>query len=103
MEQMPRDEFVAWMAYYDIEPWGCDVEDQRTQVIASLIFQANSKPGTKTPRFFERDIQPKPKSVTKRVSSKVLDDKFRNLFAGRIVKAESAELPPPPESSPLDK
>jgi hypothetical protein len=37
MERCDPDEFVEWIAFYQLEPWGSVVEDQRTGIIASCV------------------------------------------------------------------
>ena len=51
---MPLSELTTWYAFYQLEPWGCDVEDQRSAYMLSLFYQANAKPGSQVPVFYKR-------------------------------------------------
>lgn len=51
---MPMQEMIIWAAFYQLEPWGCPVEDQRSAHMLNLFYQANSKPGTPVPTFYNR-------------------------------------------------
>jgi hypothetical protein len=34
---MDSAELTEWLAFYDLEPWGCGVEDARTALVACLL------------------------------------------------------------------
>lgn len=54
--EMSPDELVEWAAYYDFEPWGAPVEDQRWQTLCDLTVRMNSEKPPKTMlQFFDRD------------------------------------------------
>lgn len=52
---MSPKEFFGWMAFYELEPFGCFVEDQRHEAHLQLHYAINSKPGADIPRFLDRD------------------------------------------------
>lgn len=54
INSMPSSEFIQWRAFYQLEPFGCPVEDQRVNAQLQLAFQANSERGIRVPNFFDR-------------------------------------------------
>ncbi|MEV5030989.1 hypothetical protein MRBLMC3_000143 [Sphingobium sp. LMC3-1-1.1] len=75
---MPVSEFATWCAFYQLEPWGCHVEDQRSAYMLSLFYQANSKPGTPLPTFYQR--WPEEEKVEKQPEGN-LHTKIKGFFA----------------------
>ena len=62
------------MAFYSLEPWCSEVDDERTAVIASLIYNANRDPKARAlaPRdFFVRDPQEAKQRDSKRLSEEI--------------------------------
>ncbi|WP_157102654.1 phage tail assembly protein T [Sphingobium sp. TCM1] len=51
---MPLSEFTTWFAFYELEPWGCPVEDQRAETQLNVMVRLGAQPGTKVPTFFDR-------------------------------------------------
>ncbi|MBB5715847.1 phage tail assembly protein T [Sphingomonas aerophila] len=91
LETMPRDEFVRWIAYYQLEPWGCEAEDHRTELGLQVLCSINGVASSKIPRFIDRDPEDNYKPDP---TPEELDEKVRDFFIGRTAKAE-AETPPP--------
>lgn len=94
---MTAEELDGWYAFYQLEPWGCLVEDHRTELGLNLLFNINAKKGSKAPRFIERDPQrlekPDPTPAE-------LEENIRDFFMGRtIIKAPVEEQPAPPKKS----
>lgn len=92
---MTAEELDGWYAYYQLEPWGCLVEDHRASASLDLLFAVNSKKGQKPPRWFERDPQrlekPDPTPAE-------LDENIRDFFMGRtIVKQVADDETTPPK------
>ena len=44
---MTMDEFAGWRAFFALHPWGEEVEDFRTGILASTIANANRGQGTR--------------------------------------------------------
>lgn len=47
-------ELTEWMAFFELEPWGCDVEDERFGVVAATVANVN-RDAKKQPRPYTRD------------------------------------------------
>ncbi|HQF63792.1 MAG TPA: hypothetical protein PLT26_14935 [Anaerolineaceae bacterium] len=41
LSRISSRELAEWAVFYGLEPWGCDVDDQRTGIVASTIANAN--------------------------------------------------------------
>lgn len=84
---MPMSELTTWYAFYQLEPWGCDVEDQRSSYALSLFYQANAKPGTPVPTFYDRwkikeEAKPEPEAN--------LHTKIKGFFAAYTQRQNKA-------------
>lgn len=84
LEHIDRDELTGWMAFYQLEPWGCLVEDHRTELGLNLLYGINSKQGTKIPRFIDRDPQG---SKSAEPTPEELEQNIMDFFAGRTIQA----------------
>ena len=42
--EMDVDEFIYWQTFYHLEPWGFDIENWRSGMIASTVANANRPP-----------------------------------------------------------
>ena len=52
---MPLPEFTTWAAYYELEPWGCPVEDERSRNQLTLFYSAyRASSDTPIPTFYDR-------------------------------------------------
>lgn len=86
LEGMPHDELVGWQAFYQLEPWGCHPADQRAEYQLQLLYSVHTKKDAAIPRFIERDAQA---AIAPDPTSEELDEKIRDFFIGRTIKAES--------------
>lgn len=90
LENISNDELNAWMAFYQLEPWGCPPEDQRAELGLNLLYAINAPKNATIPRFIDRDpdsyVKPDP-------TPEELENNIRDFFAGKTVKMEA-----PPES-----
>jgi len=83
---------AEWEAFHYFEPWGSPAADDRTAVISSLIWSANSsKP---VPRFFDRDPEETARKAAKEGAAMTLEAKLAAFFAPRAVAASGE----PPEA-----
>lgn len=86
LEHISNDELNGWMAFYQLEPWGCLVEDHRAELGLQLLFAVNAKANAKIPTFIERDpeslIKPDP-------TPEELENNIRDFFAGKTIKVEA--------------
>lgn len=51
LAQMPQAEYLGWVEYYHIEPWGSHYDDLRAGQIAAVVANANRDP-SRTPEPF---------------------------------------------------
>lgn len=86
LETMDQDELIGWMAFSQLEPWGCQVEDQRTEMGLRLLYAINSKPNAKIPRFIDRDPDAR---ASHALTDEDLEDNIAAFFAGRTIKKEA--------------
>ncbi|MBM6577114.1 hypothetical protein ILT43_12095 [Sphingomonas sp. BT552] len=87
IDHISPEELTGWQAFYELEPWGCLVEDHRTELGLNLLYGINSNPGQKIPRFIDRDPEAnKPAEQT----PEELEDDIRGFFSGKTIMAEDA-------------
>jgi len=51
-------ELSEWMAFFQLEPWGAEVEDWRTGLIASTIANVNRDPKKRRKPYEPEDFMP---------------------------------------------
>ncbi len=100
LEHISNDELNAWMAFYDLEPWGCPADDHRAELSLHLLYAINSKPNATIPRFIDRDPQ---SNIKPDPTPEELDNSIRDFFAGKTVKAEPALAPNKSRKTRSDK
>ena len=61
LENMDADEFFEWLAFYRIQPWGWEIENWRTGLLASTIHNSAGKISKKPTQ--PSDFIPKTSSV----------------------------------------
>jgi hypothetical protein len=52
-------ELTEWMIYYDMEPWGTEIEDWRAGLIASTVANVNRDPKKRKEPYAPHDFMPK--------------------------------------------
>lgn len=92
LEGMTAEELNGWIAYYQMEPWGCLVEDHRAATGLDLLFAVNSKQGTKIPRWFDRDPQSNVQAIP---TPEELQENIRDFFIGKTIIKQADEPPAP--------
>ena len=81
-----NDEWMDWLAYYSLEPWGIAVEDDRWEKLLRITVAAT---GTTPPNelYFDRDPQPLiPQTVEQKETA------LRGFFAGVRAKQAASEM-----------
>lgn len=79
--EMTSPQFVEWLAFWDLEPWGTDVEDLRAgavcATVANMAGKSLKEDAVRTPGDFfpSRSMPPKEEPSIK--------DKVRAWFGGR--------------------
>jgi flagellar basal body rod protein FlgC len=61
LQRVDSRELTEWMAFYKLEPWGAEIEDYRTGVVASTIANANRDSKRKSKPFQPKDFMPQQK------------------------------------------
>lgn len=87
---MDMSEMVTWYAYYQLEPWGCPVEDERSSNMMTLFYMANSKQGTPVPTFYERWPKEKKSEPTEPDSN--LHIKIKGFFSAYTERQKKAKV-----------
>jgi len=59
-DRMSYAELVEWMAYYMLEPWGCEPEDIRTSILAAASVAPFTKRRVRPKDFMPKWYNPKP-------------------------------------------
>lgn len=85
---MSPEEFFGWMAYYQIEPFGCLADDQRHEAHLQLHYAINSKPGADIPRFFDRDPKRTEEIEAERIAR---EEKELMMFFARVEARQRVE------------
>ena len=52
-------ELTEWAAYYELEPWGTEVEDYRIASVQAMMANINRDPKKKSTPFTPDDFMPK--------------------------------------------
>ncbi|ATP18567.1 hypothetical protein BV87_09305 [Sphingobium yanoikuyae] len=84
------DELTEWMAFYDVEPFGCAVEDDRARHIVSILF--NAYDGKNEPDWFDRD--PDWTAELRRRAAPTadeLEDKIDAFFSAKLTGQDSRD------------
>lgn len=58
LSRMSSRELSEWMAFFSLEPWGTEVEDWRTGLIAATIANANRDPKKRRRPYEPQDFMP---------------------------------------------
>ena len=89
LEHIDADELAGWLAFWELEPWGCPAADHRAELGLNLLYAINSTPGSTIPRFIDRDPQ---KNSKPDPTPEELEESIRDFFIGKTVKAEPAPV-----------
>lgn len=59
LSHISSQELSEWMAYYALEPWGCQIDDQRSGLVASVIANVNRDAKRRPAPYQVDDFMPK--------------------------------------------
>ncbi len=59
LSRISSRELSEWMAFFQMEPWGCEVDDWRFGMLASVIANVNRDPKRQRKPFRPQDFVPK--------------------------------------------
>lgn len=60
LEHVGLEEMWGWQAFYQLEPWGCEADDHRAELMLQLTYGVHQSKRGRIPRFIDRDPQPTP-------------------------------------------
>ncbi len=80
-------EFAEWIAFSQLEPFGCDAEDDRFRQLLNLEFAVNAKAGSATPNWLDRDPE-----ETERLRQKATIESKMETFFGDMAAAPEVDL-----------
>lgn len=72
LDEISSAEFTYWIARFNRQPFGDDVESWRTGTIAAVVANAHSKRGRYKAQDFMPKIQGRPRSQTPEEMSRIL-------------------------------
>ena len=58
LRRVSSRELAEWMAFFSLEPWGCETEDWRFGMLASVIANANRDPKRRRRPYEPKDFMP---------------------------------------------
>lgn len=58
LHRIDSKELTEWMAFYQLEPWGADVDDWRAGMIASTVANVHRDPKKRREPFSPQDFMP---------------------------------------------
>lgn len=58
LERIDSRELTEWAAYYELEPWGTEVEDLRIATVLAMMANINRDPKKKSTPFTPDDFMP---------------------------------------------
>lgn len=59
LQRISSRELSEWMAFFSLEPWGCEVEDWRFGMLASVVANANRDAKKRRQPYEPQDFMPK--------------------------------------------
>ena len=78
-EGMSSSLLNEWFAFFRLEPFGTDMENHRTGVVASVVANANRNPKKKPEAYKPSDFFPKKK---KRMTAKEIKTTMKGFLSG---------------------
>jgi hypothetical protein len=93
IEHVGPDEMAGWMAFWQLEPWGCPADDHRAELGLNLLYAVNSKSNAKIPLFIDRDPEGRVKFDP---TPEQLDDSIMDFFLGKTIKLKPDDNAHPP-------
>ncbi len=67
LSEISSEQFAEWAAYYELEPFGCEVEDQRTALQCATVANSFARSRLTAIDFMPKRIPEKPMSLAKRI------------------------------------
>lgn len=61
---MSSRELSEWMAFFQLEPWGCEMEDWRAGMVAATIANVNRDTKKQRKPYEPQDFMPKRAAIT---------------------------------------
>lgn len=87
---MTPQELAEWQAFYELEPWGTPVEDDRWRKLYELLWYPNFKGDLIEGFYLDRDPEETARLRAKAEADVSLEDKLDAFFAPIAVSKESS-------------
>lgn len=75
------------MAFAQLEPFGCDAEDDRWRQLYNIEFCVNAKAGASPPNWLDRD----PEETLRQREEETLERKIETFFTGMVATQEAID------------
>lgn len=79
-------ELSEWMAFFELEPWGAEVDDWRAGLVASTIVNVNRDPKKRAQPFQPKDFMPERSSAPDKQAQSVDDQRHALGLWGAVWK-----------------
>ena len=73
---MSSRELAEWMAFFELEPWGTEVEDWRAGLIASTVANANRDQKRRRRPYEPQDFMPRRDIRSKETEEQSVEDQI---------------------------
>jgi hypothetical protein len=77
---MPSSLLTDWAEFFNLEPWGTDMDNWRAGQICSIVANVNRDPKKRPDPYKPQDFMPKKK--TKRMTAKQIKTVIKGVFGG---------------------
>ena len=89
---MSSRELAEWMAFFELEPWGTEVEDWRAGLIASTVANAMRDKKSRRKPYEPEDFMPRREVQTKGAEEQSVEDQIAIVeMWARILSAANQE------------
>jgi hypothetical protein len=87
LDEMSESEFRGWTRYFQVEPWGEEMDWYKFGTVSSVLVNINRDP-KKTDAFSPEDFVPEMFKVkrTKEENQKAIRNSFMSAFGARITE-----------------
>jgi flagellar basal body rod protein FlgC len=92
LSRVSSRELAEWIAFFELEPWGTEVEDWRAGLIASTIANANRDQKRRRRPYEPQDFIPRRDVPTKQIEEQSVEDQIAIVeMWARILSAANQE------------
>jgi hypothetical protein len=92
LSRVSSRELAEWMAFFELEPWGTEVEDWRAGLIASTVANANRDQKRRRRPYEPQDFMPRRDVRPKETEEQPVEDQIAIVeMWARILSAANQE------------